>query len=190
MQEGTGESSRKFSKTLGSGQGEIFSCNEMEKVIQHFGGKCEIHTSVEGKHKFITDSLTLKRPVLFSCIMGNQTDDPLVILNQADISGSDYGPHWSLIILEDQYLYGYIDPNNPTRIMQSFKSKVLFSNEMVDRAKCERYWFKKKPGFEQDGVRFQDIKPDFSAYKGHSTKYYDLGDRSRQNLANVLIAIC
>lgn len=184
---GTTESMRKFSKGIGSGQGEVLTCSEMEQIISHFGYACESHTSESGRPEFITRSLRANRPVLFPYIMGNF--GPISSLNPKYQAGVDYGPHWSLIIDEWGDLYSYIEPNRPNKPTYVLKRKVLASNSASDQYKYERYWLKEGFTFQSTKPPFPKKSPDPLQGNKMKTKYYDIGDKSRQKLANVLIAV-
>jgi hypothetical protein len=175
-----GESLRHYSKTLGSGQGEILTLDEMEKVIRHFGWDCVSHLG-EGRVEFITKCLAANQPVLFPYMFG--PGGPISYFPPNTKPGEDYGPHWSLIIAEAGHEYDYIEPNFPNTLVTELKWKVLKSNAFVDKYKYERYWMKNPWGG-------QPTKPPYPAkHPKKGTQWYDIGDKSRQVLEEVLVAV-
>lgn len=188
---GTGESMRHFAKQgVGSGQGEVLSCAEMESIIRRFGYDCESHVQKEGRRVFVTSALLRNRPVLFPYMFGNT--GPISAFPVHETPGVDYGPHWSLIYAQDGGNYLYIEPNNPITPVRQPIDTVLNSNSFADNYKYDRYWSKGGKFDTQTGTPLpyqytSGIAP-VGNVKGSAVKY-DIGDKSRQTLANVLIAV-
>lgn len=176
----SGGSMRSFSKTLGSGQGEVFTCAEMEQIVTKFDYSFESHVGEAGRDKFIEKSLAVNRPVLFPYMMGSV--GPISSLPPKSKPGVDYGPHWSLIIDSGNDLYAYVEPNSPTKFVTALKINVLASNSFSDAYRYDSYWDKKT-------FSSQSTMPTVSKKKDGKTVWYDIGAKDRQTLANVLIAV-
>ena len=191
---GTGESLRHYAKhTIGSGQGEVQSCAEMVQIIRHFGYDCDAHVGAGGREAFITRALEADRPVVFPYMFGG--GGPIYWFPRgkdgARQGGTDYGPHWSLIYREMGSAYLYIEPNQPNTPVKQPKEIVLKSNAFVDSYKYDRYW-SKGGRFAEDGTELPYDERSMIAPLGDiwtSEMKYDIGPKSRQALANVLIAI-
>lgn len=136
-----GESLRHYAKhSVGSGQGEVLSCAEMEQIVRKFGYNCDSHVGATGREAFITRSLEAGRPILFPYMFGN--GGPIYWFPKGKSGGTDYGPHWSLIYREMGGSYLYIEPNVPNTPVKQPKEVVLKSNSFVDQYKYDRYWSK------------------------------------------------
>jgi hypothetical protein len=181
-----GESIREYAKKgLKSGQGEVLSFAEMQKVIEHFGYQCEASSAGGNRLRetFISRSLAANRPVLFAYTKGNI--GPVNALTATGTAGSDYGSHWSLIIKEESGNYTYLDPHDPNTPEVFPKALVLTSNANVDAQKYCRYWAKARPGDLQMVGSSAPIAP-----AGTFIKIYDINQGGRdQVLKNVLIAV-
>ncbi len=173
----------------GGSQGEVLSCAEMEQVIRRFGYSYESHIGKGGRQEFITRSLAANRPVMFPYMFGNT--GPIYALPVGETGGVDYGPHWSLIYREFGAAYYYIEPNDPNHAVSHLKDVVLRSNSFVDSYKYDRYWSKggstDKFGRPLPYDATSEINP--VGNTPTSNTYYDIGDKSRQSLNNVLIAV-
>jgi hypothetical protein len=87
----------------------------------------------------------------------------------------------------EKRFYYYIEPNKPNKYEYFLYTKVLASNSFVDNYKYDQYWVKtysrkdpKYRGVEMIGSQLPTPPP---------PEYYSIGDKSRQALANVLIAV-
>ncbi len=179
-----GQSIREYAKLgVRSGQGEVLTRVEMEKIITHFGYKCVSSTGGGTliRKNFIAGALARNQPVMFPYTKGNT--GPVDATTATGRPGTDFGSHWSLIIHERAGDYVYLDPHYPS-IPQLFnKDLVLRSNANVDSQKYVRYWGKDQPG------GLAQIGP-ILAPVGTFIKIYDIGQGGRdQNLKNVLIAV-
>ncbi|HUB50156.1 MAG TPA: hypothetical protein VMB73_34735 [Acetobacteraceae bacterium] len=182
-----GESMRHYAKHQhSSGQGEVLTCAEMEDIISHFGFTHHSHINKDGRGAFITSSLAQSRPVLFPYMMGN--GGPIWSIPPNSTGGTDYGSHWSLIFHETEGNYFYIEPNNPTKLTRRDKQTVLKSNSFVDSYKYDRYWLKGNNS-RVTPVQNVIVSTLFGLGVGFGYKYYDIGQKDRQNLANVLVAV-
>lgn len=190
-----GESIRAYAKSpaIRSGQGEILTSAEMEKIITHFGYKATASNAKGALRKaFITRSLSANQPVMFPYTKGNA--GPVNALTAVGVAGSDYGSHWSLIIGEDSGNYKYLDPHNPATLQEFPKDTVLESNQNVDHQVYVRFWGKEDVHYTDGSVQYSSIDPIGNVLtSSNSSGYlrtYDIGQGGRtQKLANVLITV-
>ena len=127
---------------------------------------------------------------MFPYMFGN--GGPIYWLPMTSEGGTDYGPHWSLIYEEVGDAYRYIEPNEPNTPVKYPKETVLKSNSFSDAYKYDRFW-SKDGKMEDDGVtplpyEYQSAIEPIGNMKTPAAKY-DIGPKSRQTLANVLIAV-
>lgn len=184
------ESLRHYAKhTVGSGQGEVLSCAEMEQIIGHFGYGYDSHVGAAGRKEFVTRSLAANRPVLFPYMFGDT--GPIYQFPAKSTPGVDYGPHWSLIYREFGAAYHYVEPNEPNHPVSFLKDVVLRSNSFVDSYKYDRYWSKGGKHTSKGKLLPYEYQSGISPLGNTLTPaaYYDIGDKSRQVLNNVLIAV-
>lgn len=173
-------SSRAFSKTLGSGQGEILNWQEMSAIIRHFGWDCDIADSPDeaARRRFITFCLDKDRPILFAYMEGGNPGSTCHPIRAYDAAYKDgCGSHWALLIQETAREYGFIDPHWPNTLRSESKDTILHSNAAADGG----------PGFSRHEAVASRSRKLGDTMK---TKTYDLGDtKARQGLANLLISV-
>jgi hypothetical protein len=185
------ESIRSYTKTaFQSGQGEILTVAEMVDVIQHFKYKCSVcgDTSEAGKKKFISRSIAKDQPVMvpyWKYLNGSGGGAPTTV-EQGAVSGA----HWSLIIMEDDENYLYLDPHYPTNWQKFLKKVLLDANAVVDTKVFDRFW--KKTGKGALGLVGNTLPHPIGNYPTTGVgKIYDVAapGRPAQALNNVLVAI-
>ena len=173
-----GTTIRKAAKGVGSAQGELMSADEAVAVVEGFKYTASVYPNLtQTRAEFITAALNARRPVMFAYICGN--DGPVTVATAVGTSGTDYGPHWSLLIDEHDDKYTYLNPHDPNTPVTKTKLRVLASNAEVDRVKYVRYWSKPK---SHGLAMYGDTPPP-------TGKFYDIGGPERQTLNNVLIAV-
>lgn len=179
------ESLRHFAKaTVGSAQGEILTCAEMERIVLHYGYDRVSHIGDAGRATFITTSLASERPVLIPYMMG--PGGPIAVFPGGARPGVDYGPHWSLIFAESAIDYYLLEPNSPNTPMEVPKGRMLRSNAFTDNFKYQQFYDKALPNPTLPYHRGSGIS---ASPAGTTAAKYDLGSPLRQTLANVLIAV-
>jgi hypothetical protein len=176
----TGQSSRNFSKTIGSGQGELLNAQEIFAVITHYGYQCDVENSADEmkRKRFISDSLSKNRPILFAYMEGGAPGEscyPAATCNPN--KPEDFGPHWGLLIVDAVATYGIVDPHWPNTIRHYGWQQVLKANALTD-----------------SGAPFPDTfkSPERTGPKGEGFKAntYNLNNPSqRQLLKNLLISV-
>ncbi len=186
--EGTGTlgiSLRRYAKSIGSGQGEVLSALEMENIIKKFKFQFATNVGPKKRKQFITDAMGKNRPVLIPYMMGDT--GPISSFPVGAVAGTDYGPHWSLIIAESEKGYVYIEPNNPNTVEHRTKESLLASNSFVDSYKYDRFWSKGSTDVSLPYHQRAGISPVGNTKTTDS--YYDIGRKYRQKLADILIAV-
>lgn len=174
-----GMSSRRYSKSIGSGQGEILDWYEMRRIINNFGYECDVADAAEESRRktFITFCLEKNRPVLFAYMEGGnpgQGCHPITAYNPGYPDGC--GSHWALLIDETGSDYVFIDPHWPNTLRSAAKDVILKSNAAADEG----------PGFKPS----EDVYQRSEKAKGMVTKTYNLGNpQARQSLKNLLISV-
>ncbi len=182
----SGESLRHFAKSNGSGQGEVFTSQQMVKIIREFKYDCvEFRNESESARKaFISEALKAERPVLVPYAMGDEkpvsknVEDPL--------------SHWSLIYDEDATEYVVLNPWYPNTPQHWTKQRVLKSNAYVDTHRYQKYFVKEQRNREDAETPYHE-RSKSSAYPGNQPppapqQYYDTKP-DVQDLANLLIAV-
>jgi hypothetical protein len=187
-----GQSLRAFAKGryIGSGQGELLSLMEVILMVGEFKWDWLAHIAGgEGRKRFISQSFSLNRPVMFAHLAGGNPSMPITSI---PIS-RECGPHWSLLIAETTDEYEYIDPNHPLKTENLPKTHILKSNEIVDDFAMDKQWVKPPwrnpnggPGLmtSHGFARIQQQNPQLQLQPAAT---YNV-DR-RQALKNLLVAI-
>lgn len=182
---------------LHSGQGEVNSKEEIEKIINHYGYKFEsskVQDDISRKI-FISSSISNKRPVLCAFLSQGPSNPPLTPPDPSDLTkkpsgnvGEHYGAHVCLIVGVTTKNYRCIDPNEPTNLKDWDRKKLLKSNSYADAFPYPRYWGKTGGGVTEPRT---DPKITQSGLSG--TYKYDINDPNRkaknQCLNNVLVAV-
>lgn len=170
-------SSRSYSKSIGSGQGEVLNWYEMRSIINNFGYECDVADAADDSRRkiFITFCLEKDRPILFAYMEGGnpgKTCHPIAAYNAHYPDGC--GSHWALLIDEKGSDYTFIDPHWPNTLKNASKDTILKSNAAADEG----------PGFKK-----LEKVPQMSK-SGWKTKTYDLGNpQARQSLNYLLVSV-
>jgi len=175
-----GVSSRRYSKSIGSGQGEILNWYEMRSIINNFKYECDVADAADETRRqtFITFCLEKNRPILFAYMEGGnpgKSCHPITAYNAKYPDGC--GSHWALLIDEVGSNYTFIDPHWPNSLKNASKDTILKSNAAADEG----------PGFSKFEKVFQRSEKSVGNTK---TKTYDLGNpQARQSLNNLLVSV-
>lgn len=187
-----GRSLREFTKdqSLGgihSGQGELLSLMEVILMIGEFKWDWLAHIAGgDGRKRFITESFSKNRPVMFAHLAGGSPSMPITAIPPDRACG----PHWSLLITETTDEYEFIDPNHPLATEKLPKTQILRSNEIVDSFAMEKEWIKPnwRPPSGDPLVLSRSQFDDWQKKYGVAAAQTYIVDR-RQALKNLLVAI-
>jgi hypothetical protein len=187
----SGLSLRKFAKAaLGSGQGELLSFDEIAVMIWGFGWDFNFYGDGGDPRKtFVTNSLQQNMPVMFSYLAGGSSyGGQIWVMPQTAIPPSrQCGPHWSLIVAENDDGYGFVEPNQPLMIKWDFKTNILRSNEIVDSFVMDSTWVKPVSSVPKNAIVLPASSPGLTS--DQIKKTYQVKVDGRQALNNLMFAI-
>jgi hypothetical protein len=140
---------RQYAKaTLGSGQGEILSVDEMKQLMLKFGYGARTATSPapskDTKKQFLQDCMKQNLPVLVA-YNSDEGPDATAIYSTDKVQGAGQFlcAHWSLII--DINAFGaavVVEPQRPQKLKVWPLDDLLRANKLADQFPFVQYWAK------------------------------------------------